>query len=71
MFLAFMPIVGKHLESERAYASFLLLGNTRPYTELGYGFKSRYFSMGVFTSFLRINLQEIGCKFKLELFRKW
>ena len=71
MFLAFMPIVGKHLESERAYASFLLLDNTRPYTELGYGFKSRYISMGVFTSFLRLNLQEIGCKFTLELFRKW
>ncbi|MGN1228669.1 MAG: DUF5686 family protein [Prevotella sp.] len=71
MFLTFIPKLGKYLESERAYAGFLLLDNTRPYTELGYGFKSRYFSLGVFGSFLKLNFQEIGCKFTLELFRKW
>lgn len=71
MFLAFTPKVGKYLESERAYASFLLLDNTRPYTELGYGFKSRYFSLGVFGSFLSAQFQELGCKFTFELFRKW
>ena len=71
MLLTFIPKVGKYLESERAYAGFLLLDNTRPYTELGYGFKSRYLSLGVFVSFLSMSFQEIGCKFTLELFRKW
>ena len=71
MFLAFTPLVGKYLETERAYASFLLLDNTRPYTELGYGFKSRYLSLGAFVSFLNVSFQEIGFKFTLELFRKW
>ena len=71
MFLAFTPLVGKYLETERAYASFLLLDNTRPYTELGYGFKSRYLSLGAFVSFLNMSFQEIGFKFTLELFRKW
>lgn len=71
MFLAFTPFIGKYLEAERLYASFLLLDNTRPYTELGYGFKSRYFSIGLFGSFLSASFQDIGCKFTIELFRKW
>ena len=71
MCLAFIPKLGKYLESERVYAGLLLLDNTRPYTELGYGFKSRYFSLGFFGSLLKLNFQEIGCKFTLELFRKW
>lgn len=71
LFFAFTPLVGKYLESERIYTSFLLLDNTRPYTELGYGFKSRYFSTGIFCSFLGAKFQETGCKFTIELFRKW
>ena len=71
LFLTFTPFIGKHLEAERLYASFLLLGNTRPYTELGYGFKSQYFSIGLFGSFLNTSFQDIGCKFTIELFRKW
>ena len=71
MFMSFMSFIGKYLEAERLYASFLLLDNTRPYTELGYGFKSRYFSIGLFGSFLNASFQEIGCKFTIELFRKW
>ena len=42
-----------------------------PYTEIGYGFTTRFVSIGLFASFLKTQYQEIGCKFTFELFRKW
>ena len=68
---SFLPLVGRYVERERAYASSLLIGHSRPYTELGYGFTCRYFSMGFFASFLSTQFQECGAKFTFELFRRW
>ncbi len=69
--LSWLPWVGKFLETERLYLSALNIEHTRAYSELGYGFKCRYFSTAVFASFLNTNYHSIGVKFELELFRRW
>lgn len=66
-----VPIVGRYVERERVYVSSLGIGNTRLYSELGYGFTCRFFSMGIFTSFLNYDYQDMGCKFTFELFNRW
>ena len=71
MGLSFIPVLGHYVERERIYLSSLLIHNSRLYSEIGYGFSSRYLSMGVFTSFKNWKYQEIGCKFTFELFRRW
>ena len=69
--LAWIPGVGRLFEMERVYLSTLSIDHTRPYFELGYGFTNRYFSTGIFASFLNTKFQRIGCRFTIELFRRW
>ena len=69
--LSYLPWVGRYLEVERIYLSALSIQHTRPYMELGYGFTTRYFSTAVFTNLLGGKIQEVGCKFTVELFRRW
>ena len=71
LFASWVPILGRYVERERAYVSTLIISHTRPYTELGYGFTCRLFSVGIFASFLNAEYQEIGTKFTFELFRRW
>lgn len=71
LLLTWIPFVGRYIETERLYASSLQIEHTRPYTELGYGLTNRYFSVGLFCSFLNGDFHEIGSKFSFELFRKW
>ena len=71
MAASFIPFAGRYVERERIYLSSLSIANTRLYSELGYGFTCRYFSMGLFASFLNTQFQEIGTKFTFELFRRW
>lgn len=66
-----VPIVGRYVERERVYVSSLSIDHTRLYSELGYGFTCRFFSMGIFTSFLNYDYQDMGCKFTFELFNRW
>ena len=66
-----LPLFGRIIEKERIYLSALSIQHTRPYLELGYGFTNRYFSTGLFGSFLGGKAQEFGCKFTIELFRRW
>lgn len=68
---SFLPFVGRYVERERTYISTLLIDKHRPYSELGWGFTCRYFSIGAFASFAGIEYQEFGCKFTFELFRRW
>ncbi|MBQ9355710.1 MAG: hypothetical protein IJT98_00230 [Prevotella sp.] len=68
---SFVPLVGRYVERERIYLSTLGIANTRLYSELGYGFTCRYFSVGIFASFLNTQFQESGTKFTFELFRRW
>jgi hypothetical protein len=71
IFCSWLPLVGHYLEKERFYASALSIDHTRPYFELGYGFTTRLFSVGLFTSMLREHFHEFECKFTFELFRRW
>jgi len=68
---SFVPLLGRYVERERIYLSSLSIAHTRLYSELGYGFTCRYFSIGCFASFLNISYQEFGAKFTFELFRRW
>jgi len=65
------PAIGRYVERERVYLSTLSIDHTRQYSEIGYGFSCRMFSMGIFASFLNTEYQKIGCKFTFELFRRW
>lgn len=68
---SWLPLVGRYIEKERFYFSTLSIDHTRPYTELGYGFTTRLFSIGIFTSFLNTDFQSFGSKFTFELFNRW
>lgn len=71
LMLSWVPLVGRIVETERIYLSALSIEHTRPYFEVGYGFQNRYFSTGIFASFLNTSFQSFGCKFTIELFRRW
>ena len=71
LLLSWVPLLGRYVETERIYLNTLQIQHTRPYFEVGYGFSTRYFSFGLFGSFLNGSQHEIGGKFTLELFRKW
>ena len=71
LMLSWVPWIGRIVETERIYLSALSIENTRPYFELGYGFQNRFFSTGIFASFLNSKFQSFGCKFTIELFRRW
>lgn len=71
LLLSWLPWVGRVIELERIYISSLHTNMVRPYFELGYGFTTRLFSMGVFLSHRKGRFEGLGCKFGLELFRKW
>jgi hypothetical protein len=68
---SFVPLVGRFVERERIYLSSLSIAHSRLYSELGYGFTCRLFSVGFFASFLNTEFQESGAKFTFELFRRW
>ena len=66
-----LPWVGHFIEMQRLYASILSSKDCRPYLELGYGFTTRLFSIGLFLSNDSGKIKEFGCKFGFELFRHW
>ncbi len=68
---SWLPLLGHIIEKERFYFSALSIRNTRPYYEFGYGFSTRFLSIGLFTSFLSSEFQSFDCKFTFELFRRW
>lgn len=68
---SFIPWMGRYVERERIYLSSLSIAHTRLYSELGYGFTCRYFSVGAFASFHNLTFQRFGTKFTFELFRRW
>lgn len=69
--LGWMPLVGHFVETEMIYASLLSIQHTHLYSEIGYGFTNRYFSTGIFASLLNHKFQGFGCKFTIEIFRRW
>jgi hypothetical protein len=71
LLLSWLPWLGHYMEMERIYVSTLDVKHIHPYTELGYGFTTRLFSMGTFIAFRKGEFDGVGCKFGFELFRKW
>lgn len=69
--ISMIPFLGRYVERERAYLNSLSIAHTRLYSELGYGFTCRAFSVGLFASFFNLHYQSLGCKFEFELFRRW
>jgi hypothetical protein len=69
--LGWTPLVGHFVETEMIYASVLSIEHTHLYSEVGYGFTNRYFSTGIFAGFLNHKFQNFGCKFTIELFKRW
>lgn len=69
--LTWVPLIGHFVEKERLYFSALSIEHRSLYFELGYGFSSRFFSTGFFTSFLGNKFESFGSKFTIELFRRW
>ena len=61
-----------HAVLRHEFADYLNVGTieTPNYVLMGYGFTTRVFSVGLFTSNGRGN-RVFGCKFGFELFRKW
>ncbi len=56
---------------ERIYISSLMAKDIHPYTELGYGFTNRLFTIGLFVATINGQYDGMGCRFSLELFRDW
>lgn len=69
--LGWTPLVGHFVETERIYISSLHIQHTHLYSEIGYGFTNRYFSTGIFASLLNHRFQGFGCKFTIEIFKRW
>ena len=66
-----IPYLGKYIEKERFYLSGVLLQDSRPYYEVGYGFTNRYISVGAFASFRNTHFERMGVEVEFELFRRW
>ena len=71
LFTTRIPLVGHFVEKERIYASTLFVTHLHPYTELGYGFTTRWFSTGLFLANRNFKYEGFGIKFGFELFRHW
>lgn len=71
MLLSLIPVVGSVVETERIYISALSVRHLHPYTEYGYGFTNRLFSMGVFAAMKNAKFDGFGFKFGFELFSHW
>lgn len=68
---SWLPLVGHFIEKERLYVNALTVRHLRPYMEYGYGFSTRFFSMGLFLAQRNGHIDGFGCKFGFELFRHW
>lgn len=68
---AWLPLIGRYVESERLYTSGLMVKHLYPYTEWGYGVSTRLISLGFFAAFRQGKFDGIGCRFGFELFRNW
>ncbi len=66
-----LPIVGKTIEMERLYTNLLFTDKLCPYIEYGYGFTNKFFSVGLFCSVSNRQIDGVGMRFGLELFRDW
>jgi len=71
MVASWIPMVGRFVANERFYLNTLLSGKAHPYTEVGYGFTTRWMTVGLFASFVKLRYESFEAKFTVELFRHW
>lgn len=71
MLLSNIPWFGHFIELERFYLSGLKVRNLSSYIEYGYGFTTRWLSLGTFMAHLNGKFDGFGFKFGFELFRRW
>ena len=71
LMLSWLPLIGHFFEIERIYVSALSVKDLVPYFEIGYGFTTRWLTIGAFVSNKNGKFHEVGCKFGFELFRHW
>lgn len=69
--LSHIPLIGRYIEKERIYTNILFVTHLHPYTEVGYGFTTRWISTGVFMAHRNGRFDGVGIKIGLELFRQW
>lgn len=58
------------IQSERFYLSGLIMKHLNPYVEIGYGFATHIFDIGLFGSIMNGTGYNCGVKFSFELFKK-
>ena len=58
------------IQKERIYAGVLFMPHLNPYLEMGYGFATHLFDMGLFVGNEQGKFTSVGCKFTFELFNK-
>lgn len=66
-----LPGIGHFFEMERLYIGAVHAEQMKPYIEFGYGFTTRWISLGAFVGNKNGHFERIGCRFGFELFRKW
>ncbi len=71
MLLSNIPWFGHFIELERIYLSGLKVRDLSSYIEYGYGFTTRWLSMGTFVAHKNGKFDGFGFKFGFELFRRW
>jgi len=71
MLAAWIPLVGRFIESERMYTNALSLQELSPYVEFGYGFTTRFACVGLFFNLVKGKIEGTGARFTFELFKKW
>ncbi|MDR0973551.1 MAG: DUF5686 family protein [Prevotellaceae bacterium] len=67
--LTYLKGLTRNITRERIYLSGLLMPHLQPYLELGYGFGTRIFNVGVFINNINGQFSEVGAKFTFELFK--
>ena len=63
--------ISKYVIKERIYLSHLWSEGKNSYTELGFGMGNNYFNVGVFGSFIGLQMNEVGLKASIEIDAHW
>lgn len=71
LLLSRIPVLGHFVELERIYLSALNVKDLSSYIEYGYGFTTRWLSIGTFVAHKEGKYDGFGIKFGFELFRRW
>ncbi|MBQ6652192.1 MAG: hypothetical protein IJM81_02180 [Prevotella sp.] len=71
LFVSWIPLAGRYVETERIYFSALTVRHLHPYIECGYGLQTHLFSIGFFLANRNGKFDGCGARFGFQLFRQW